>query len=415
MPGMELVPVGAPDLSYRDIRNTISQFPPYGADDQPNWAVAGGGAAKLLVEAFEVRGRPFAFTGGLMQRGHHDLDLYVFRPEPEGRFAFEHPHKVYRTRFFGPLSALNLRRAFDHSDGFYIEMLHAYYFGFAIPQPEDVVHVRLTDGWVPVLSPEFIIASRLFHNRGLRPGMDNIDIMTLQKRFHLDYPAIRRIVRRSPFRFLKDTHIDAIVVEQDVNLLISLANTEASHRFQKRPVIEKALAVHPDFIRGSLAFEPEWFTDAQDAAAFKRAAILAKDELDNDPRSTEILKWGRFFALYQLGPKAKLSVELVSAAKDRRQRTGSVAFLGLSMEFAAAMARLRRAVCSGELRDKWGAIALRLVLKFFATDYIHAFLAKVGVTANILDNPSLSDDVKSVALTDLILFTHGINNPKELL
>lgn len=205
-------------LELKDVLNIRNRYPQTKRNGQVNWAVAGGGAAKFLLDADKVKQRKIKNPNIKDGRKHKDLEVYLFGEE-NLKGKSKNPLDIFGVNFFGPLIHL------DYSDneswlgrGFFIEALKGFYYGFPLPTEQDAVKTRVNNKGIYTLSPEFIIASKLFGVKGLREGIDDVDSLNLLKKFYVDKEKLEQLAKLSKFSFIgKDeiSNLEELVESKD--------------------------------------------------------------------------------------------------------------------------------------------------------------------------------------------------------
>lgn len=187
-----------------------------------NWAVACGGAAKFLLDANSVRGREFKNPEVTDKRRHKDLEIYLFNDNVLK--TSKNPLDLYYVEFWGPLKEVDYSQETIPA-GFYVETLRGYYFGFQLPTEKDVVQLSIGNK-VPYngLSPEFVIASKLFHTRPTREE-DEEDSLNLLEKFCIDNQRLSELIKSTKFRDVvredEIRHLDEFLLSGDYHEKLS--------------------------------------------------------------------------------------------------------------------------------------------------------------------------------------------------
>lgn len=207
-PRLELRSPTETRLVLEDIDNIRKRYPQRNrGSDKINWVVACGGATKFLLDAYKVEGREIRDSTINDERNHKDLEIYLFGKE-NLRGKSRNPLDIFGLDFWGPLKRINYNKKDVPYYGFYVEVMNRYYFGFLLPQEKDVVEAKVDGRRIHTLSPEFIIASKLFSTRGIREGIDDEDALKLLQKFHLDNKYLLKLVKSSKFNFLGKDEVD---------------------------------------------------------------------------------------------------------------------------------------------------------------------------------------------------------------
>ncbi len=241
------------NLDFEDVQNVARRLLPWpSSDGLPGWVIAGGGAVKFLLASTHTSGYTLDQPGFISSgRTHKDLDLVVFKPEL-CRKPLSLRHEIFQTICGGPFRRCAYHRAEPDYSGFFVEVLHHWYFGFPPPLQGDVALTTTEDGPLWTLSPEYIVASRLFDVRGIRHGEDDEDVRRLRAKYRLDYETIFSIVQRGSFAFLEKSAV-FYVIENDAE--VDLRDSIAQALMRRLP--EGAAAVipnHPALHRALLLF-----------------------------------------------------------------------------------------------------------------------------------------------------------------
>ncbi len=187
-------------LGLKDFENVRHRYPqkPYG---ELGWVVACGAASKFMLDADEIKERETRNHEIRDARKHKDLEIYLFGEEGL-KGSSRYPLEIFGVDFWGPLHELDYSEAHAPNHWFYVEALKEYYYGFRLPSSDDIVTLKMDNKRILSLSPEFIVASKLFHTRGVRKGVDDTDALNLMKKFHLDREYLLQLVADSKFAFV---------------------------------------------------------------------------------------------------------------------------------------------------------------------------------------------------------------------
>jgi len=195
--GLVMLPPEPSTLRYRHIESIVDEFSQV-SEGKLNYAIACGGAVMLLLEAEEVEGRRIVDEDADNKRRHKDLELYTFgktfrdlNPNPHDLVVLnEDPFELEKVDYNESVGDVDVG----------IEILNGSYFDFVLPTEEDTTKIITTHGNEFVtLTPEFLIASKLFSANGSRDE-DVGDALALLNRFEIDYDYLARLLGKSEFR-----------------------------------------------------------------------------------------------------------------------------------------------------------------------------------------------------------------------
>jgi hypothetical protein len=169
-----------------DIKRFAKTFPPFGQDGQPNWVLVGGGAVMLLTQEDVVAGANVRHGSSLgPSRYHKDLDVCVLRPsEVPGTIRIELNHELYSVTRTTQMRRCRYGEPGEHWK-FHVELLSGIGFDYHAPGVEDIALVSCDAGDIPVASPEYVLASKLFGPLPPRSD-DKFDADAITRRFVLD-------------------------------------------------------------------------------------------------------------------------------------------------------------------------------------------------------------------------------------
>ena len=159
-------------INYIDLQRIV-QFLPIGTINKPNYAFSGGTAVYCILRR------------GNADRIHRDIDMYVFdRSSIMHMFpSFTDPKAVACAR----LTKNGIKEG-EKIDGVPIDIIiGSYYDSEIIPCKSDVQHISLNQTSMPILSPEFIVASK-FSFPNIHRTFDIIDIFRIIKGGHIRKP-----------------------------------------------------------------------------------------------------------------------------------------------------------------------------------------------------------------------------------
>lgn len=242
------------DLCDLDIKNLTRQFPMENGG-RPCWAITGGGAAKYLLQAEVVRD----FHGKCLQtnvapyddgRPHKDLDVVVFQPKQSGRIRLEFPHELYWTTSYGPLQRCAYQKNDADLNGFFVEFLTGWHFGFVPPSITSAVRTESNGFRVWTMSPEYLIASFAFHARPPRP-QDREAIQRLTQMFKIDWDRVIALTQLSQFAFLSKFQIMEVAFHGKHDMLDEAITTHVTERLPRlaastKPHLHRALLTLPE-------------------------------------------------------------------------------------------------------------------------------------------------------------------------
>ncbi len=384
-------------LGFEDIENLSKYFPPTTPSGQVCWAVSGGGAVKFLIEANEVVGRKTVGWPNKHSRDHKDLDVAVFFPD-HSRLKLERPHEIYRVCFWEKPVRCDYRTEAVQT-GFYIELLTDYNFGFPPPTAAEIVLAHGDDGDVYCLSPEYIVASRLFHPRTPRPDIDDQDVANLKARFELDLDLVVAAVARSHYSFLSRDRVNELALGNRYQEITQDIDDELKRRFISLP--ESCLNGGLPYIRRSLLC----FKQGDLNREVMSQGISAGDHLTRPYQKQEGCVhwlWAIAFALYHNGGQydRKLAKAITHHLKGATE--GEPA-LGMSVEFCLGLHRLKEALAARSMSAEFNRMVYRLTLRFFETHYRNVFLAELNtISSRLADAPN--EDAAVLRLRDFLRF-----------
>jgi len=184
-------------LRYMHLEKVVDQFPQTDGDCV-NYTIAGGGASMLLLEAAEVRDREVVDPEADNRRKHKDLELVAFRPV-FGEVN-PNPHDVGYLTDEDTLCRCDYEEEPPSDYELMVEVLSGFYYDFQLPTVADTTEIETRQGnRFVTLTPEFIIASKLFSANGIRPGTDDKDALALFRRFTINQDYLRSLLSRSEF------------------------------------------------------------------------------------------------------------------------------------------------------------------------------------------------------------------------
>jgi len=220
-------------LDYDDFANLKRRYPQTSRDRTVNYAFGGGSAAKLLLDADEVKGTHIKDDSIKDGREHKDLEVIAFN-DVFGNKAPD-PHNLLGIDFYGPLQVVDYADIPQH--GIYVEILRDSYFGFNVPSTRDTRRVNVDGKRFVTLSPEFMLASKLFSTYGLR-DIDYDDALRLLRKFGINKEYLGSIVQ--------DTRFTHLVSEEDLeDLECRVEDRSLFHRIE-REVKQRYRGVLPE-------------------------------------------------------------------------------------------------------------------------------------------------------------------------
>ncbi len=187
-------------MNMKDIDNVRKRYPQK-KEGTLKWVVAGGGASKLLIEGM-ARGRTIRNVRVEEDmRSHKDLDLFLFNGEDfEGKCRY--PHEIFGVDNYGPLKSIDYSKG--HADYFfYVETMRGCYIGFFPPEKSDVIEIKVGRNWVQALSPEFVIASKIFSTHGIREE-DLDDVKWIIRKYRIEHDYLEKLMIKSKFALVCD-------------------------------------------------------------------------------------------------------------------------------------------------------------------------------------------------------------------
>ena len=220
-------------LDYDDFANLKRRYPQTSRDRTVNYAFGGGSAAKLLLDADEVKGTHIKDDSIKDGREHKDLEVIAFN-DVFGNKAPD-PHNLLGIDFYGPLQVVDYANIPQH--GIYVEILRDSYFGFNVPSTRDTRRVNVDGKRFVTLSPEFMLASKLFSTCDLR-DIDYDDALRLLRKFGINREYLGSIIQ--------DTRFAHLVSEEDLeDLECRVEDRSLFHRIE-REVKQKYSWVLPE-------------------------------------------------------------------------------------------------------------------------------------------------------------------------
>jgi len=245
------------ELNLEDVLN-LRRRHPQKQREQPNvqWAIAGGGAVKFLLEATEVAGREIKDSSVQDKRHHKDLEVYLFGEENfHGRVHY--PLDLFGVDSQGPLQRINYTAETVPAFGFFIEAMKEFYYGFMNPTEKDIVSLSVEGHSVYSLSPEFLLASKIFHTSGIREGIDDEDAIQLAAKFQLDEKYLSQLLKNTQFSFLEEGIIGNIEELLRGKELYSIVSEEVKKRYASSGLDVEKLTYNG--LVSLLDFDPEYF------------------------------------------------------------------------------------------------------------------------------------------------------------
>lgn len=209
-----LEPPRTSELCLEDVLNLRKRYPQRKRGKTLNWAVACGSAVKFLLDADRVQGSIASDRSVVDDRVHKDLEIVLFT-EDALKHRDKNPHDLFGVDFWGPLQDVDYDQP-SKNHGIYIEALRDHYFGFQpTPTTKDTLDVYLGGNRFTVLSPEFLIASKLFSTIGIREGRDDVDVMKLLQKFKIKQDYLADLLSQTKFKEIV-TREDLSNLEQEI-------------------------------------------------------------------------------------------------------------------------------------------------------------------------------------------------------
>jgi hypothetical protein len=139
---------------------------------------------------------------------HKDLELYVFKKGSLGKLS-KNPHDIVFLGNDGKLRRANYQKEAPKDYELAVEILNGSYYCCTPPTEKDTVWITTQRGnRFLALSPEYMIASKLFSANGLR-DCDVNDAVALLKRFAIDKDYLWSLAKNSEFsRVLKEDDLE---------------------------------------------------------------------------------------------------------------------------------------------------------------------------------------------------------------
>jgi len=384
-PGFALRPYVPPCLDPRDIANLKQHFPMLADDGSPNWALTGGAAVCVLRAALETDGKPMANPPETDERFHKDLDIVAFRPENARGMEIVHPHEIYRTFGFGRYQRCRYDERNPLMQGFHIEILSGFYFGFPFPQSRETVRIVCEpDGrreTFVVLSPAYLFANRLFHMMPPREN-DPEDIGAIMARHQIRAEDVRRIVDRSPMRGLPPETIADVIASKGKNSdgVNRFAVSRARERFPWLKSCDDHLIA-----RNLLPFYPDEIDERTFREALRLSATIAPQTFA-DAKLRSRVNFGLAMCLYpNLGVSGHVHIRRLGYACSDSGANHITAYMAMCSEYLRGMICLRRGMRQTGYLDAWPAVSLQILRRFLNTVYRNVLLAELNVTAKELE------------------------------
>ncbi|GEM_PF-5222466 len=381
-----MCPIAA-SLELTDIWNLKQQFTVNANTSTPDYAIAGGGAVKVLLAAETIRGYAPKLAPMESQRQHKDLDVYVFEPRT-CRLTLFYPHEIYSGEEHGRFRRCKYRAAPEET-AFFIELMTGYYFGFPPPCPTDATVCNLEKQNVWTLTPEYLVASRFFSTQPLR-AVDITDVLGLRQRFDLNRQSIREIVSHSALGFLPPELVVRSLDTLDMTVCDLAIKTELTARF---PFIG-SLSLSEDQARSWLDFAADDLDHERFLTAFSTASRILHDHgIRHDADGLKSLT----FLVYALDgdmSEATLKTVLKRVEEFPNYFTDREALYKLSLQFLKRVIQLKKRLNKLRLQTYSAQLAQILVMQFITTDYHHVLLAELTLLEAKLKSCACWDEVR---------------------
>jgi len=365
------------NLSLDDVDNLKKRFP-MATPEAINWVVAGGGAVKFLLTANFVHrhGNNLPFVESL--RDHKDLDIYVFQSE-NSCWKIRYPLEIIGTFWGNTYKQFNYNeRDIDFSQ-FFIELLTAYYYGFPIPElQQDTTSLLIDDNHLFTLTPEYLIASRLFNARGIRKGIDDVDVKALIGKFHIDVSRIHQIVKKGSFPFFTEEMIREILQSGNFTSIDAEIKTRAEEVFRHLP--HQTRPINSDLLYRNL------FKIAESGINEKRFRCAVNFVSSNicittSPESTDKLFWTFVFFAYHLDNqkyKKRLYKKIQEVATGINTNERHNTWFAIAAETCQALTEFRESLVRKEMELEFEHLAARFIERLFETQFRNVLLAELN-------------------------------------
>jgi hypothetical protein len=354
--------------------------------NEPCLVIGGGGAVKFLLEAEEVSGydiKPARLP--FPDREHKDLDLIVLRKN-KGLRRLRLPHEIFYMFQRGTLCQYDYRTPQIYYNAFHVEFTdRTYNFGGGISVARsDVIPIRIGRHTLWVLSPEFILVSRLFDFRPPRDGIDTADICLLKFRFPiLDEEKIQSYLPKTPFQYLKRNEVEALLAstippEQYETLIQALIDREISIRFPQFLDKDLLMNVPPHVRRAFLLFSGEEFQKPILLSLRKEIDHVLPSLCEKRQPFYDYWLWSLVFSQYHLLENNRESLlKVFDHAYSQATDDSGVCLMQFSALFCSYLFRLKLVLRMHEKEDLWLVLVPDLVRKFYKTEFKHVFLANL--------------------------------------
>lgn len=362
-------------LCYADIENFDKYYPMISSEGLPNWVVGAGGAVRLLIEAETVSGRKLLCQPMTSERRCKDLEIYMFNPHIKYNCL---PHEIFYTCYQDKPKRCKYKGN-TVPCGFFLEILCGSYFGFILPESQDIVACKTKLGNVFFcLSPEYLISSKLFNFLPYRRGHDDNDVVLLGKRFKLDINRICALARKSLW-FLTYDQVKKIVTNNNFKLLDELIKK------QRKILVEK------------INFMKELEKYSICLLRFKNTELV---NLDNQKKLIELnrkrthmytgpsnmyLRWIlSIFDFLSAGMDWSKS-EQQALEKDLLKQKNNESLFKLNWEFFYQMLRIKKALLQVDLNEFYNLLLLSCYKFLLKSPFKHILLALLNTYADSLE------------------------------
>lgn len=374
------------ELCYDDIANVAQHFPMQAPDGSVCWAVAGGGAVKFLLEANAVANYQILVGRGFPQRHHKDLDIAVFQPAYCQR-RLKRPLEIFWTAYWGPLQRYNYSVRKPFMTGFCVEMLTGYYYSFPPPLPTEIVYVETPEGSLWTLTPEYIIASRLFHTREIRDEIDDRDVRSLRTRFALDTNKIAAVVGRSACAFIPPMTIEQAVMRDEYRGVERAITEEIMQQFSHLATSKlfNGGDIPPLIHRSLIGLHPQELSVAGIRTAIEKARQF-HEELSKRNDDGAQWFWALVFALYHLEVTIPLPLKRAINECLRLSVYKGGSALSLAVELCQALYSFRAGLAQTRLTPEFPAAVLHILQRFFTTQFRNVLIAELATMGDKLSS-----------------------------
>ncbi len=343
--------------------NDLNSIFPMGVK-KPNWALTGGGAVHYLLKSKNIAHKTYprhVYT----EREHKDMDVVVFAPN-KTKLILEHPHEIYWKYSADEIERCNYSLPYDRRFSvFCIEFLTHCHFGFPPPYISETVFCQDDKTKVWCVSPEYIVASKLFHYLPPREGIDDVDCYRLNAKFKFNPKTLEKIVKRSPMRFLNQEQIAQLAKNCDSVKIQQLAVEELLSRF---PFLQK-VDIDPKYLLGYLLLSPKILTKEK----FQSTLTVTESITENWDMPAKI---GLLNLIYTLNDQDQ---HLFLTESEELQQLffedSNSPIFRISFEYLALIHALKDEFLRIGHEQLFSPFAKNTAIGFLETDYLHVLIS----------------------------------------